>query len=128
VRTKAGLAKLANAMASKAIVRKDLWVRVPHPAQALSCIVGGHATLNLCIAERFEKERLRIFCDDRYPGLQAEAKVAIQGVHPARKVYLVPSVGCSAVMGLLETLAVLVAAAWAGNETHSTHCAGTLAT
>jgi hypothetical protein len=43
---------------------------------------------------------LRIFCDDRYPDLQAEVCASMRKVRPAGKVYRVPGAGCSAVMGL----------------------------
>ncbi|MEQ7009620.1 transcriptional regulator [Actinopolymorpha sp. B17G11] len=43
---------------------------------------------------------LRIFCDDHYPGLQAEAGASMRHVRPPGKVYRVPGAGCSAVMGL----------------------------
>ncbi|WP_026256830.1 helix-turn-helix domain-containing protein [Actinopolymorpha alba] len=40
---------------------------------------------------------LRIFCDDRYPGLQREVADAISSVHPDSKVFFVPQTGCTAV-------------------------------
>jgi hypothetical protein len=41
---------------------------------------------------------LRIACDDRYPRLIDEAKVAIATVHPSRPVHRVRAVGCTAVV------------------------------
>jgi hypothetical protein len=43
---------------------------------------------------------LRITCDDRYPGLQQEARRSIEDVRPGAKVYFVPQVGCTSIMGL----------------------------
>lgn len=43
---------------------------------------------------------LRIFCDDRYPGLQQEVATTLREVRPAGKVYFVPQIGCTAITGL----------------------------
>ncbi|MBE2997288.1 transcriptional regulator [Nocardiopsis sp. HNM0947] len=76
--------------------------RPPTPAHAYSYLLGlylGDGCLSPAGDPRKKIWRLRIACDDKWPGLQRECADAIAAVRPDHKVGRVQAVGCTMICG-----------------------------